>query len=488
MNIILVKIITVLKTHWQKRGERPLDFVLKLFIVAILLIGSGVNSGSSAVAMTMANDFELSLAPNISNITNSSENALQPKRAISEAGIGRKNEDLISFSFHNISLTYFMNLLAKESGRNIVVHPSAEQNMTLHLNKMTFDEILETVLLYSDLQKIERNNVIFIADEKAYNRINKGVLVTEVIPLNYAQAAELIAMLESHRFDGGVLRNYEYSIGVDERLNQLIVTDQASEVAKIRTIIQKLDQPARQVEISAYIVAAFDDFAKELGVNWGLSYTSGSHNVEGNITSTQTGTGGFGESLGSLTSLGVVNPHFSIAYMVLGNGLNLGLEISAMQSEGRGEMISNPTVLTTSRQSAYIKQGTEVSYSTSSNEGTNTQFKEVVMELNVTPQITPSNKIMIDIFISKDEIAGYSPKGEPVIAKKELKTQAIVSHGETIVLGGIYEYDNIEGTSEVPFLSRLPFVGNLFKREMKERRKAELLIFISPRIIDTLIY
>lgn len=396
--------------------------------------------------------------------------------------------DLISFSFQNMNLSYVIHLLAKESGRNIVVHPSAEQLMTLNLNAMTFDEIIDTILLYTGLQKMIRNDVLFIADEKTINRISKGSIITEVIKLNYAEAAHLISMLEAHQFDGGVGRHYAGSMGVDERLNQIIVTDQESEVAKIRGVIQKLDQPARQVEIAAYIVAAFDDFAKELGVNWGMSYARGSQSLGGNVHAGQAGTGNFGGSLGALTSLGVSSPNFSMAYMVLGNGLNLGLEISAMQSEGRGEMLSNPTILTTNRKAAYIKQGTEVSYSTSSNEGTNTEFKEVVMELNVTPQITPNNKIMVDIFISKDEVAGYSPKGEPIIAKKELKTQAIVGHGETIVLGGIYEYENIQGTSEVPFLSKLPFLGALFKKETNSKRKAELLIFISPRIVDTLIY
>ena len=397
-------------------------------------------------------------------------------------------DGLISFSFQNMSLSYITHLLAKGSGKNIIIHPSAEQLITLHLNQMTFDEILDTILLYTGLQKIIRNDVIFIADDKAINRVSKGPLVTEVITLNYAEAANLISMLESHQFDGGAERHYTHSIGIDERLNQIIITDQRQEVAKIRQLIQKLDQPAKQVEISAYIVAAFDDFAKELGVNWGMSYARGSQNIGGNILQEQAGTGNFGGALGNLTSLGVAVPNFSMAYMVLGNGLNLGLEISAMQSEGRGEMISNPTILTTSRKAAYIKQGTEVSYSTSSNDGTNTEFKEVVMELNVVPQITPNHKIMIDIFISKDEVAGYSPKGEPIIAKKELKTQAIVGHGETIVLGGIYEYENVSGTSEVPFLSQLPFIGTLFKKETNSKRKAELLIFISPRIVDTLIY
>lgn len=397
------------------------------------------------------------------------------------------HDGLISFSFYNVSLSYIMRLLAKESGRNIIVHPSAEQVISLHLESLTFDEVLSVILLYGNLYQVVEHDVIVLMDEKSHHRISKGALVTEVIALDYAEGADLLSMLESHAFDGGVTRNYRHSIGVDTRLNQLIVTDQATEVAKIKQVVKALDQPARQVEISAYIVAAFDDFSKELGVNWGLGYQRGSQTLGGNIAQNQTGTGNFNGSVGALTSLGVSNPFFSMAYMVLGSGLNLGLEISAMQAGGRGEIISNPTVLTTSRRAAYIKQGSEVAYSTSSNEGTNTEFKEVVMELNVTPQITPSNKIMIDIFILKDEIAGYNSNGEPVIGKKELQTQAIVGHGETIVLGGIYEYENIEGTQSVPFLSSLPLLGRLFKKETNHRRKAELLIFISPRIVDTLI-
>ncbi|UNM96710.1 type IV pilus secretin PilQ [Ignatzschineria rhizosphaerae] len=395
--------------------------------------------------------------------------------------------DTFSLSFQDVSLTYLMMLLAKESGRNIVVHPSAEQKLTLNLNEMTFDEMLEVILLYTNLHQVKRHGVIFLTNEREFHRLEKGELVTKVVTLDYAEAQELLDMLNSHAFDGGIERSYQASIGVDKRLNQLIITDQALEVRKIKAIIKQLDKPAKQVEIAAYIVAAFDDFAKELGANWGLNYQRGSQSIGGNISSEQQGTGNFGGNLGALTSLGVSLPTFSMAYMVLGNGLNLGLELSAMQSGGQGEIISNPIVLTTSRRAAYIKQGSEIAYSTSSNEGTNTQFKEAVMELNVTPQITPDHKIMIDIFISKDEVSGYTNKGEPVISKKELSTQAIVRHGETIVLGGIYEYETLEGSQEVPFLSKLPFLGRLFKKETEQHKKAELLIFISPRIVDTLI-
>lgn len=399
----------------------------------------------------------------------------------------RNDAGKISLTFHNVSLSYLLRLLAQESGRNIMIHPSAEQNITLSLDQMTLDEILDAILLYANLRKYQQGDLLFIMNEPEYERLTQGGLRTEVITLHYAEAESLLPVLENHHFDGGIPKNYQGSISADARLNQLVITDQAGRIAQMKRVIQTLDQPAKQVEISAYIVAAFDDFARELGVNWGLHYAKGDYSIAGNI-SDRPGSGNFGNNVGSLTSLGVKDPNFSMAYMILGKGLNLGLELSAMQLEGRGEIISNPIVLTTSRKPAYIKQGAEVAYSTSSNEGTNTEFKEAVMELNVKPHITPTGKILIDIFISKDEIIGYESKGEPIIGKKELKTQATVSHGETVVLGGIYEYENISGVEVVPFLSDLPFIGNMFKKETQRRRKAELLIFISPKIVDTLMH
>ncbi|GHA01781.1 hypothetical protein DC083_03845 [Ignatzschineria ureiclastica] len=410
------------------------------------------------------------------------ESIVNPELKIPQNQLQTDNAGRMSLTFHNVSLSYLLNLLAQESGRNIMVHPSAEQNITLSLDQMTLDEILEAILLYANLRKYQKGDLLFIMNEPEYERLAQGGLRTEVITLHYAEAEELLPVLESHLFDGGVPKSYQGSIGADHRLNQLVITDQAGKLEKMKRVIQALDRPAKQVEISAYIVAAFDDFAKELGVNWGLNYAKGDYSIGGNITNG----GNFGGNVGSLTSLGVKDPNFSMAYMILGKGLNLGLELSAMQSEGRGEIISNPIVLTTSRKPAYIKQGAEVAYSTSSNEGTNTEFKEAVMELNVKPHITPTGKILIDIFISKDEIIGYESKGEPIIGKKELKTQATVGHGETVVLGGIYEYENVTGVESVPFLSGLPFIGNMFKKETSRRRKAELLIFISPKIVDTL--
>ncbi len=396
----------------------------------------------------------------------------------------------ITLNVQDADLHTIFQLLATQSGRNIIVSPEVNQRLTLHLKEMPLPQILDAILLYSNLHKVERDGVIYILDEEERGRILGERVETAVLQLNYAEAEKIVEMLLDSGERRGLLLSEEGDIRADSRTNKLIIQDHRANIFKIEEMVKKLDQPVRQVEIAGFIVAAFDDFARDLGVNWGLNYHRGKHHLGGTLGG---GAGGnsslgfdFSGGLGKLTSLGAQNPNFSMAYMVLGRELNIGLELSAMQSEGRGEVLSNPVILTTDRQEAYIKQGAEVAYSRSSNEGTNTEFKEVVMELNVVPKITPDNRIVLDLFITKDEISGYAPNGEPIIGKRALSTQALIQDGETLVLGGIYEHEAATITEEVPFLGRLPLLGNLFKREQNRHKKAELLIFVTPRIIDTL--
>lgn len=391
----------------------------------------------------------------------------------------------LTLNVQDADIHAILQILAAKTGRNILVAPGIEQRLTLHLKSLPLEHILEAILLYADLEKTERNGVIFISPRKDARRLRGESLETAVIQLNYAEAGKIAEILFDGNAGTGLLLSEKGNIRADERTNKILVQDRRENIQRITEMIQQLDHPVRQVEISGYIVAAFDDFARDLGVSWGLNYSRGEHSLGGTID------GGFGQDggsqeLGKLTSLGVKNPHFSMAYMVLGRDLNIGLELSAMQSEGRGEILSNPVILTTDRQKAYIKQGSEVAYSRTSNDGTNTEFKEVVMELNVVPKITPDNRIILDLLMTKDEISGYAPSGEPIIGKRALSTQALIKDGETLVLGGIYEHEVINITEEVPFLGRLPFVGNLFKRKQNRNKKAELLIFVTPRIIDTL--
>ncbi len=406
----------------------------------------------------------------------------------------------ISINFQDIDVRAVLQIIADYTGLNIVVSDTVNSRITIKLTNVPWDQALDTVLLYSGLGQARDGNVIFIAPQDQLTRFEGVNLRTELVQINYADASDLAQVIATRV---GAQQNVDSvgaglskhgSVSVDRRTNMLIIQDTNRQIKIIKDLIAELDRPVRQVQISAQIVAAFDNFARDLGVVWGARYTKqrsggGSHGGGGNLDLGDKN-GGFnfgGEDgpSGNVIGLGAANPNVSLAYMVLGKELNLGLELSAMQTDNKGETLASPVVLTTDRQTAYIKQGSEISYSVVGNDGIgNVEFKEVVMELNVTPQITPDNKIIMDLLITKDELSGYANNGEPIIAKKELKTQALVSDGETIVLGGIYEQESSKIDSKVPFFGDLPILGNLFKRQENSNRKAELLIFVTPNIID----
>ncbi|MDG9730012.1 type IV pilus secretin PilQ [Ignatzschineria sp. RMDPL8A] len=396
----------------------------------------------------------------------------------------------ISINFQDIDVRAVLQIIADYTGLNIVVSDTVNSRITIKLTNVPWDQALDTVLLYSGLGQARDGNVIFIAPQDQLTRFEGVNLRTELVQINYADASDLAQVIATRV---GAQQNVDAvgaglskhgSVSVDRRTNMLIIQDTNRQIKIIKDLIAELDRPVRQVQISAQIVAAFDNFARDLGVVWGGGYQKGKAQGGGSLQSD----GAEGGVLGGLDTginLGASNKTFGLQYMVLGKELQLGLELSAMQTENKGETLASPVVLTTDRQTAYIKQGSEISYSVTSNDGVaNVEFKEVVMELNVTPQITPDNKIIMDLLITKDELAGYAQNQEPIIAKKELKTQALVSDGETIVLGGIYEQESSKIDSKVPFFGDLPILGNLFKRQENSNRKAELLIFVTPNIID----
>ncbi len=424
-------------------------------------------------------------------VTPKRNNAANEKLAAQNAGSKKSyTGELITINFQDIDVRAVLQIIADFTGLNIVVSDKVNDRITIRLQNVPWDQALDTVLLYTGLGQAREGNIIFIAPQEdllAYEGVN---LVTEIIQINYADAPAIANVLASRvnnansdHVGAGLSRHG--SINVDARTNMLIVQDTPSQLKIINDLVKILDRPVRQVQISAQIVAAFDDFSRDLGVKWGVDY----NNQRGPNTSSGSGSGYRTGHQGDLSiGLGASNPTTLFDFMILRKNVNIGLEISAMQEEGRGETLSSPVVLTTDRQTAYIKQGTEIAYSTTSNDGTNTEFKEVVMELNVTPQITPDNKIIMDLLITKDEVLPTMDGGEPAIAKKELKTQALVADGETIVLGGIYEHEVRTINSKVPFFGDLPLLGNLFKQQQNQNKKMELLIFVTPNIIDTLGY
>jgi type IV pilus assembly protein PilQ len=331
-------------------------------------------------------------------------------------------------------------------------------------------------------------------------------LYSEIIEVNFAKADEIATILTTTQGDsadgkGGFLSE-RGSVVVDARTNSLLLRDTADQLVQIQKLIEQLDIPVRQVLIESRIVIANNDFSKELGVRFGASGrsrtlgagTSGSLDGlevrEGNSNpnlSSPVGMGndprGLGEDLN--VNLPVTNPAGSIALALakLPMGMILELELSAMQEEGRGEVISSPRVITSNQKQATIEQGTEIPYQEASSSGaTSVSFKEAVLKLDVTPQITPDDRIVMDLEVNKDEV-GEIFLGVPSIDTRSVKTQVLVDNGETVVLGGIYEQTKNTGVQRVPFFGDLPYVGVLFRNSFNEDRQRELLVFVTPKIV-----
>jgi len=370
-------------------------------------------------------------------------------------------------------------------------------------------------------------------------------LETAFVRIKYADAAEIFELFtaddsQSGQSGGATEGNATTSILsergsaiVDERTNTIILTDTEEKINEFKRLISEIDVPIKQVLIEARIVIANTDFKKELGVTWGLAgldklsggqfssasgdrslgfsgrrsgLTPGAGVVEtftyqadevevddgpdglpftaDDITTvTQNYDFGLGDSLA--VDLGVSNPTGSFSLGYLTDNFLIDLELSALESDGYGEIVSQPKVLTGDKQQAVIKSGTEIAYQKATSSGaTSIEFKEAVLQLEVTPQITPDNRIIMDLLVSQDSVGAFTPTGEPSIDITQIETQALVGDGQTLVLGGIFQTEEVKGTEKVPMLGDIPFLGKLFRNDLRNIEKREILIFITPKIID----
>jgi len=433
----------------------------------------------------------------------------------------------LTLNFQDIETRAVLQLLADASGQNIVVSDSVQGSVTLRLQNVPWDQALDIVLRTKGLDKRRNDNVIIVAPtdelaarEKAELAARQDVqelapLRSEFLQVNYAKAADLAALIKTQGSEGGLLSK-RGSVSVDERTNTLLLQDSADRLDDIRRLVGTLDIPIRQVQIEARIVIVSDDFSRELGARAGFSgfdslgsnlgYTSGSalanDQALGQILENQTDddTTNDGE-IPIITSsdintpparynvnLPVANPAGSLAYMLLGRDFVVDLEISAAQAEGRGEVISTPRVVTANQREAVIEQGTEIPYQESASSGATTiSFKKAVLSLKVTPQVTPDNRIILDLNVKKDSvgqvIVGGAGQQIPSIDTRTITTQVLVNDGQTVVLGGILETERRETEKKVPYLGDVPVLGRLFKTTGKSNNKDELLIFVTPKIL-----
>ncbi|NND55557.1 MAG: type IV pilus secretin PilQ [Gammaproteobacteria bacterium] len=441
-----------------------------------------------------------------------------PASATIYSGDKEYSGERLTLNFQDIDTRAVLQLLADISGRNIVVSDTVEGNVTLRLQNVPWDQAMDIVLATKGLDMRENGNVIIVAPadeiaarEKADLESRKEIkelepLFSEFVQINYAKAGDL-ANLIGESSDGALLSD-RGSVAIDERTNTLLVKDTAGNLAEIRRLVATLDVPVRQVLIESRIVVVNDDFSRDIGVRWG--FTGVDDNGDNGLVAIS-GTGAGTDSIvqsgienlqdtGSVfpvdlpnqgdrynVRLPVTNPAGTFALAVLDDDYLIDLEISAAQAEGNTEVISSPRVITANQKEAKIVQGVEIPYQESSSSGaTTTQFKEALLSLTVTPQITPDDRIIMDLIVSKDsigEVVVTENGAQPSIDTREVITQVLVDNGQTVVLGGIYETDTGDFQTKVPFLGDIPVVGNLFKSTRRVSNKSELLVFVTPKIL-----
>jgi len=408
----------------------------------------------------------------------------------------------LSLNFQDIEVRSVLQLIADFTGLNVVVSDTVGGSLTLRLKNVPWDQALDIILKTKGLAMRQTGNVMLVAPseeiaarEKLELESQKQIeelepLYSEFIQVNYAKAGEIAALLKSS--DTTLLSDRGMAT-IDDRTNTLLVQDTAAKLVEIRKLVARLDVPVRQVLIESRIVSADTLFSRDLGVRFGMTKrtrydddhllvgggTLGGDNSNVNIPPA----GGIG-SEGLMVDLGATGATSSIGLAIgkIGSHL-LQLELTAMESEGKGEVISSPRVLTSNQKTAFIQKGTEIPYQEATSSGaTAIQFKDAVLELRVTPQITPDDRIIMDLNIKKDS-PGDETGGVPAIDTNELSTQVLVDNGETLVLGGIYEQTTREDVERVPFFGELPLVDWMFKNTSKVNDKRELLIFVTPKIV-----
>lgn len=481
------------------------------FATPVSSVDVNTSERGAALVMKTTGDFDY-LAYQTNNQYVLSVKPLSKKEAERRANEFTYVGDRISLNFQDIQVRAVLQLIADFTELNLVASDTVSGRITLRLQNVPWDQALELVLKTKGLDKRQIGNVLMVAPaaeiaerERQQIEANKQIaelapLVSEFVRVRYANAKDIVRLFEAGSEDGGSLISSRGAVVVDERTNSLIITDTALKLADIRALIELVDIPVRQVMIEARIVIAQSDASRNLGIAWGGGYINESDDSVLSIAGDRANVLGINNSLvggdsptvnfpgALLVDLGVASTSgFSIGFTK--NDLLLNAELSALEAEGEGEVVSQPKVITGDKQKASIKSGTEIPYQEASASGaTSTSFKEAVLELEVTPSITPDDRIMLELRINQDSVGALVLDGNfgsvvPTIDTTELNTQVLVGNGETVVLGGIFKTENIESINKVPFFGDLPYIGAFFRNESKDQNKTETLIFITPRIL-----
>jgi len=443
-----------------------------------------------------------------------------------EIDLSKYTGEKLSLNFQDIEVRSVLQLLADFTGLNMVTSDTVQGSLTLRLKNVPWDQALDIILKTKGLGMRQSGNVMMIApgeeiaareklELEALRQVEELVpLKSELIQINFAKASELSALLSSQ---DNTLLSSRGKISIDERTNTLLVLDTSERLAQIRRLVDKLDVPIRQVLIEARIVVANDDFAKDLGVKFGVTGVRDSGNnlfmSSGSIGGSNGGTDSMvGSALANLDATGQPLPigiqagddanaptrlNFnlpapgnagSVAFAILGSNTLIDLELSALQTEGKGEVISSPRIVTSDQREAVIRQGTQIPFQEAASSGaTSVRFKDAVLSLTVTPQITPDDRILMNLRVTKDSVGAVLPTAEggssPSIDTREISTEVLVKSGETVVLGGIHEQTKRNDITKIPFFGDIPFIGALFRNKSIVDQNSELLIFVTPKVL-----
>lgn len=407
----------------------------------------------------------------------------------------------MSLNFQDISIRQVLQIIAQYNNFNLVTSDSVEGNITLRLDGVPWDQALDVVLRMKGLDKRMDGSILMVAPtEELASREARELevkqkvaelepLYSEYIQLNYAKAKDFSELL---KFEGNSILSSRGSVSVDERTNTLLIKDTAVSIESVRRMIENLDIPVKQVKIESRMVTVRDNVQEDLGIRWGFSDQQNSDGVSGTLEGANNIANGIIPALSDRlnVNLPVANPAGSIGIHVakLADGTLIDLELSALEQENEAEIIASPSITTANQKLARIEQGTEIPYVQAASSGATTvEFKKAVLSLEVTPQITPDDKIILDLVITQDTRGDtvQTPTGPAVaIDTQKIRTQVLVDNGQTVVLGGIYQQQIVSSTKKVPLLGDIPYLGYLFQSNSEFNEKKELLIFVTPKILN----
>ncbi|NYF20601.1 type IV pilus assembly protein PilQ [Xanthomonas sp. JAI131] len=481
------------------------------------------NGAFESLAYQSGNEYVVEISPRTSAPAVGAVSAATVSQAAAQVAARGYSGRPVTFNFQDVPVRTVLQLIAEESNLNIVASDTVQGSVTLRLVNVPWDQALDIVLRAKGLDKRRDGAVVWVAPQQELAKFeqdkedariaieNREDLSTDYIQINYHSATTIFKALTeakgigggsgggggggSSQNDNGFL-SPRGRIVADERTNTLMISDIPKKIAQMRELINVIDRPVDQVLIEGRIVIATDTFARDLGAKFGIGGTKTYGGNTATIGSGATG-GGAAATRGLNVDLGgstfTTGTMSGLAYTLLGSNFNLDLELTALQEEGRGEVISNPRIVTSNQREAVIKQGKEIAYVTitGGTAGTaatpNVQFKEVLLELKVTPTITDDSRVFLNMNVKKDEVDHYVTLDDygtvPEINRREINTAVLVDDGQTVVIGGVYEFTDRNSISKVPFLGDIPFLGNLFKKRGRSKSKAELLIFVTPKVM-----